>query len=76
MSKYVGTKGNRIKKPYSRFKAYMSEHNITQVQLAEIIGKTNTTISQNLNGTAGELSLSDVRKICRKFKISSDEFFI
>lgn len=54
----------------------MSEHNITQVQLAEIIGKTNTTISQNLNGTAGELSLSDVRKICKKFKISSDEFFI
>ena len=76
MTNYMNAKINRRHKPYSKFKAYMDERNITQAQLAEIVGKSKTAINQNLNGTGGDLSLIDVRKICLEFNISSDDFFI
>ena len=76
MSSYISAKIKRRHKPYSKFKAYMEEKDITQVEIAEIVGKSRFALNQNLNGTGGDLSLSDVRKICLALKISSDEFFI
>ena len=76
MSNYVRSKFNRVNKPYSKFKAYLEEKNISQAKVAEIIGKTNSTFNQNLNGTAGDFTMAEVRKMCIEFQISSDEFFI
>jgi transcriptional regulator with XRE-family HTH domain len=54
----------------------MEEHGISQIQVAKIVGKSKTALNQNLNGTGGDLSLPDVRKICQTLNISSDEYFI
>lgn len=76
MSSYASTNIKRRHKPYSKFKAYLEDQGISQVKVAEIVGKSKTALNQNLNGTGGDLSLPDVRKICLALKISSDEYFI
>ncbi|WP_461206877.1 helix-turn-helix domain-containing protein [Clostridium sp. DL1XJH146] len=72
MAKYV----KRRHIPYTKFKAYMQEQNIRQEQLAKLLDKSITTVNQNLNGTGGDFSMQDVRKICLTYGISSDSFFI
>jgi transcriptional regulator with XRE-family HTH domain len=70
---------NRLKRrhePYTKFKAFLEENDIPQKELAELLGKTPTSINQNLNGTGGDLSMKDVRTICKKYGISSDKYFI
>lgn len=62
--------------PYSKFKAYMQENNIRQADLARLLGKTITTVNQNLNGTGGDFSMDDVRTICCHYKVSCDALFI
>ena len=54
----------------------MEEKGISQAQVAKVVGKSRIALNQNLNGTGGDLSISDIRKICKEFKISSDDFFI
>lgn len=76
----AGKTNKRIKRrhvPYTKFKAWMEEHDVKQKDLAELLGKKRTsTINQNLNGTGGDFSMPDVRKICLTYGISADEFFI
>ncbi|KLU64055.1 helix-turn-helix domain protein [Desulfosporosinus acididurans] len=76
MSKYIKVCEGRRHKPYLKFKAFLVEKGIPQVEVAKIVGKSKTALNQNLNGTGGDLSLPDVRKICHALKISADEFFI
>lgn len=76
MSNYIKVSEGRRHKPYFKFKAYLVENGIPQVEVAKIIGKSKAAFNQNLNGTGGDLSLPDVRKICNTLKISADEFFI
>jgi transcriptional regulator with XRE-family HTH domain len=70
---------NNIKRrhiPYTKFKAYMEEQNIMQTDLAALLRKTATTVNQNLNGTGGDFSMDDIRKICLAYKISADTYFV
>jgi len=76
MVPYSLTKSTRKKIPYSKFMGFMIDHNISQGDVAKVTGKTRSTINQNLNGTAGELRMEDIRKICEKWGISSDEYFV
>lgn len=62
--------------PYSKFKAFMEENEIKQDDLAKILKKSVTAINQNLNGTGGDFSMKDIRIMCCKFNISSDEYFV
>lgn len=62
--------------PYTKFKAYMAENNIKQTDLSKLLGKAVPTINQNLNGTGGDFSMADVRKICIEYGISADTYFI
>ena len=62
--------------PYTKFKALMQEQNIRQKELALLLNKTVTSINQNLNGTGGDFSMCEVRKICLAYNISCDTFFI
>ena len=62
--------------PYSKFKAYMDENNIRQEELAMLLGKTTSSVNQNLNGTGGDFSMREVRKICLAYNISSDMYFV
>lgn len=62
--------------PYSKFKAYMDENSIKQEDLAAFLGKTISCVNQNLNGTGGDFSMKEIRKICLHYHISSDKYFV
>ena len=75
----AGKTMNNVKRrhvPYTKFKALMQEKNIRQKELAVLLNKTITSVNQNLNGTGGDFSMSEVRKICLAYNISCDAFFI
>jgi predicted XRE-type DNA-binding protein len=74
-----GVMKKRVKRkhiPYTKFKAYMKEHDIKQEDLATLLGKTIPTVNQHLNGTGSDFSMGEVRTICLSYGISSDEYFI
>lgn len=66
----------RRRMPYAKFKAWMTENGITQIYLGELLDKKTTTINQNLNGTGGDFSMDDIRKICQHYRLSSDNYFV
>lgn len=62
--------------PYLRFKAFLVVNSISQRDVAELLGKSVSAINQNINGTGGDFSLSEVRLICGKYKINVDVYFL
>jgi transcriptional regulator with XRE-family HTH domain len=62
--------------PYTKFKAFLDQKNINQREVAEMLEKSTSALNQNLNGTGGDFSVSEVRTICLTYKISADEFFL
>lgn len=66
----------RRHEPYTKFKAFLVENRINQLEVAKLLGKTPSAFNQNLNGTGGDFSLSELRIICQKYNISADEFFL
>ncbi|MDF2530873.1 MAG: cro/C1-type DNA-binding domain protein [Clostridia bacterium] len=67
---------NRRHQPYYKFSSFLKERGIGQKEVAELLGKSKSALNQNINGTGGDFSISEVRLICNTYKISSDEFFI
>lgn len=62
--------------PYTKFKAFLDEKGINQKEVADLLGKSVSAFNQNLNGTGGDFSISEVRIICQKYGISADEYFL
>jgi transcriptional regulator with XRE-family HTH domain len=62
--------------PYTKFKAYLDEKDINQSEIAILLEKSTSALNQNLNGTGGDFSVTEVRTICIKFQISADEYFL
>ena len=62
--------------PYTKLKAYLYEIGMTQEDLAKMLKKSKSALNQNLNGTGGDFSLSEVRLICTTLGISADDYFI
>lgn len=62
--------------PYTKFKAYLFEKGLSQQDLAKMLGKSRYAVNQNLNGTGGDFSLTEVRKMCAIFSIQADDYFI
>ncbi|MDO3680399.1 helix-turn-helix domain-containing protein [Paenibacillus ehimensis] len=62
--------------PYTKLKALLDERGVSQKEVATLLGKSPSALNQNLNGTGGDFSLSEVRLICREYGISADEFFL
>lgn len=67
---------NRRHAPYTKFKAFLSENGVKQSDVAALLEKSKPALNQNLNGTGGDFSLSEVRKICLHYGISADEYFL
>lgn len=61
---------------YTKFKAWMAENDIKQKDLAELLCRRVSTINQKLNGTSGDFTMAEVRKICEQYNISSDTYFL
>lgn len=66
---------NRIREPYTKFKAFLMENNIKQTDLAKMLNKSKSALNQNINGTGGDFSMKDLRIIHDKLGIIVDEYF-
>ncbi len=66
----------RRHQPYFKFKALLDEKGIKQRDVAKLLDKSPSALNQNINGTGGDFSVSEVRKICLEYGISADDFFI
>lgn len=62
--------------PYAKFKAFLVENNINQREVAELLGKSVSAFNQNINGTGGDFSIAELRVICEKYNLSSDDYFL
>lgn len=62
--------------PYTKFKAFLDENGVKQSEVAELLKKSTSALNQNLNGTGGDFSIAEVRIICQRYSISSDEYFL
>ena len=58
-----------------RFKGYCAANGIKQIEIAELLGIGKSAVSQKMNGRKG-FTLAQVRKICEKYGISADEYFM
>lgn len=59
-----------------KFKGYCAEHNIRLAEVAEVIGIKNIqNVSEKMNGKVA-WTLDQVKKLCKHYGISADEYFI
>ena len=58
-----------------KFKAYCVENRIKQAEIAEVLGVNLQSVNRKLNGKE-PFSLEQVKKLCQKYKISADEYFV
>lgn len=63
------------RKPYLELKGWMAAHNITQVEMAKILGTTPNYVNKKINGTGPDFKLSEARKLATNLKIPIDIFF-
>lgn len=61
---------------YTKFKCWMKENRITNDDIGKIIGKSRFGVLQRINGTGADFSAEEVRKICLRYGISADAFFV
>ena len=66
---------NRRRKPYYKFKSFLVEHDIKQQELAKLLNKSKSAINQNLNGTGGDFSISELKVLKEAYNIKVDDYF-
>ena len=52
---------------YPNLEAEMTRHSVTQVSIAELVGKTPETVSKWMNGRNGEFPVSAAMEVKREF---------
>lgn len=60
--------------PYTKFKLFLTKNNIPQRDIADLIGRSISTVNMNINGT-GDFRGREIEKICSEYGISSDSYF-
>lgn len=58
-----------------KFKAWMVQNRIPQQEIADLLGVSLQMANAKINGRE-DFTLSQVKKICKEYRISADEFFI
>lgn len=66
---------SRKREPYRSVKAFMQKKDLGQKDFGELLGKSQSSINQKLNGTGGDFTLSEVRLLHQKFGVPMDYFF-
>ncbi|NBK47382.1 XRE family transcriptional regulator [Staphylococcus delphini] len=62
---------------YNKLKGLLTERNIKNKDLAELLDIHRTTVNKKLNRTDGnDFSMTEVRKICLHLDISADIYFL
>lgn len=67
---------NMENKAYNKFKAYLIENEIKQEEVADFLGVTRTTFNTKLNRNGQDFSLGEVRRLCNKYKLDANDFFL
>lgn len=57
------------------FKAWLVQHRITQMEIANLLGISLTMANKKVNGRS-EFTLPQVRTICEKYNLSADIFLL
>lgn len=65
----------RKKRPFEKFKKFMSDNNVKQKELAQQLGRSQSFVNNALNRRGAEFSIIDFRNIGRIFKINIHEYF-
>lgn len=65
----------RKKRPYKKFKKFMSDNNIKQKELAQKLGRSQSFVNNALNRRGAEFSIIDFRNIGRIFEIDIHGYF-
>lgn len=63
------------RKPYLELKGWMASHNISQVEMAKVLGTTPNYVNKKINGTGPDFKLSEARRLAATLKIPIDIFF-
>ena len=58
-----------------KFKAWMVQNKIPQQEIADLLEISLQMTNAKINGRE-DFTLSQVKKICKRYQISSDEFFV
>lgn len=58
-----------------KFKGYMSEHDISQKEVANVLGITPENVNAKVNGRQ-DFTLAQVKTLCQHYGISADDFFV
>lgn len=62
--------------PYTKFIAWMRENGIQASEVADELGISKSMFSKRVNGTGADFSAEEVRRICVRYGISADAFFV
>ena len=58
-----------------KFKAWLVENNISQEEIAGVLGISRTLTNAKINGRK-DFTLSQVKTLCKHYGISADNFFV
>jgi antitoxin component HigA of HigAB toxin-antitoxin module len=58
-----------------KFKAYITENGIRQSEIAEVLGITKANANLKINGKQA-WTLEQVKKLCQRYNISADKYFV
>ena len=61
---------------YQKLKAFFVENNIKQLDVAEFLHLTRTTFNKKINRNKLDFTMNEVRKMCMKYKLNANEFFL
>ena len=64
------------KQPYNKLKAFFIENGIKHKDVAYYLGITEQTFSAKINKNGQDFTLSQVRKICSKYKLDPNIVFL
>lgn len=64
----------KVHKPYTKLKNWFRDNNIRYSEVAALIGRTETSVMQKINGYSDFL-LSEVQMIKNHYKLNNDIFF-
>jgi transcriptional regulator with XRE-family HTH domain len=63
------------REPYLGLKGWLSEHGVSQIELAKVLGTTSNYINKKINGTGPDFKLSEVRIINSQLGVPVELFF-
>lgn len=62
-------------KPYNKLKAYFVEHGIKQIDVAKVLGITNSSFNKKINRNGEDFTINQVKTLCEHYNLDANIFF-